>query len=282
VNLLKLMCGMRGVSLVPEAVVLAEKVDQDAQRILVAINGAIEAGNPTHLLEIGTSAEPGILASPGPVLAAAQGLISMGRYQDALQVLNYAYAYFPKSVRTKQLEGLALRRLKRYEDAIDVLSELKAAGHQDPETMGILGAAWDGLYQKSGKMLHLRRSRELYRTAFQGDPKDYYTGINAAAKSLFLGESPEAERLASEVLPLVKAASNGNDFWAGCTLGEVYLLRRDLNSAAAQYQKVIDKHFSKAGDLASTVQQAARICSALRLSEEETKKVLAPFELLES
>jgi hypothetical protein len=148
--------------------------------------------------------------------------------------------------------------------------------------MGILGAAWDGLYQKSGKMLHLRRSRELYRTAFQGDPKDYYTGINAAAKSLFLGESPEAERLASEVLPLVKAASNGNDFWAGCTLGEVYLLRRDLNSAAAQYQKVIDKHFSKAGDLASTVQQAARICSALRLSEEETKKVLAPFELLES
>jgi len=248
---------------------------------LVAINGAADAGNATRLREIGTSAEPGILASPGPVLAAAQGLISMGRYEDALEVLKHAYTYFPKSIRLKQLEGLALRRLKRYQDAIDVLSELKAAGHQDPETMGILGAAWDGLYQESGKMLHLRRSRELYRTAFQGDPKNYYTGINAAAKSLFLGESPEAERLATEVLSLVKSASDGNDFWAGCTLGEAYLLQRDFNSAATQYQKVIDKHPSKTGDLAGTRQQAARICSALKLAEEETKEVLAPFELLE-
>jgi hypothetical protein len=280
VNLLKLMCGMRGVSLAPEAVVMAQKVDQDVQRILVAINGAVEAGNPARLREIGTSAEPGILASPGPVLAAAQGLIRMGRCEDALEVLKHAYAYFPKAIRVKQLEGLVLRRLQRYQDAIDVLSELKAAGHQDPETMGILGAAWDGLYQESGKMLHLRRSRELYRTAFQGDPKDYYTGINAAAKSLFLGESHEAERLAAEVLPLVKAAGDGNDFYAGCTLGEVYLLQRDLNAAAVQYQKVIDRHSSKVADLAGARQQATRICSALQLSEEETEKVLALFELL--
>jgi hypothetical protein len=281
VSLLKLMCGMKGVSLAPEVVEMAQKVDQDTQRILVAINGAVEAENPTRLREIGTSAEPGILASPGPVLAAAQGLISMGKYEDALEVLKHAYAYFPKSIRVKHLEGLALRRLKRYQEAIDVLSELKAAGHQDPETIGILGAAWDGLYQKSGKMLHLRRSRELYRTAFQGDPQNYYTGINAAAKSLFLGESQEAERLAAEVMSQVKAASDGNDFWAGCTLGEVYLLKRDLNSASAQYQKVIDKHPGNTGDLAGTRQQATRICGALNLSEEETKKVLAPFELLD-
>jgi len=112
-----------------------------------------------------------------------------------------------------------------------------AAGHQDPETMGMLGAAWDRRYQESGKTLHLRASPEMYRSAFQGDPKDYHTGINAAAKSLFLGESQEAERLAANVLPLVKAASDGNDFWAGCTSGEIYLLQRKLNSAAAQYQK---------------------------------------------
>ena len=281
VNLLKLICGMRGVSLTPEAVKMAQKVDQDAQRILTSINGAVEGGNASRLREIGTSAEPGILASPGPVLAAAQGLISMGKNDDALEVLKHAYTHFPQSIRVKQLKGLALRRLKRYQDAIDVLSELKAAGHQDPETMGMLGAAWDGFYQESGKMLHLRKSRELYRTAFQADPKDYYTGINAAAKSLFLDEPQEAERLATEVKPLVKHASDGNDFWAGCTLGEVYLLQRDLNSAVSQYQKVIDKHPSKTGDLAVTRQQAARICAALRLSEEETKRVIAPFELLE-
>lgn len=280
VKLLELICGMRGVTKNPEAVKLAQKVDEDAQTILSKINGAVVAVNSAKLLEIGTSDNPGILASPGPVLAAVQGLISMGNYEDALEVLKHAYAYFPKSIRVKQLKGLALRRLKRYQDAIDVLSELKAAGHQDPETMGMLGAAWDGLYQESGRMLHLRSSRELYRTAFQGDPKNYYTGINAAAKSLFLGESQEAERLAAEVLPLVKAASD-NDFWVGCTLGDVYLLQRDLDSATKQYLKVIDKHPGKTGDLAETRKQATRICSALILSEEETKKVLAPFELLE-
>jgi tetratricopeptide (TPR) repeat protein len=280
VNLLKLMCGMRGVSLDPEAVVMAQKVDQDAQRMLAAVNGAIDAGNPTRLREIGTSPEPGILSTPGPLLAAVQGLISMGKREEALEVLKHAYAYFPKSIRVKQLEGLALRRLRRFQQAIDVLSELKAAGHQDPETMGILGAAWDGLYQESGKMLHLRRSRELYRTAFQADPKSYYTGINAAAKSLFLGEFQEAERLAAEVLPLVETANDGNDFYAACTLGEVFLLQRDVNAAAAQYQKVVDKHSGRTGDLAGTQQQAMRICSALSLSKEETEKVLAPFVLL--
>jgi len=205
----------------------------------------------------------------------------MGEYEVALNVLKHAYAYFPKSIRARQLEGLALRRLKRYHDAIGVLSELKADGHQDPETMGILGAAWDGLYQQSGKILHLRRSRELYRTAFQADPKDYYTGINAATKSLFLGELQESEKLATEVLPLVEAASDGIDFWAGCTLGEIYLLRGDLDAAAAQYQRIIDRHFSRTGDLAGTRQQATRICSALKLSEEETRKVLTPFAMLD-
>jgi hypothetical protein len=94
------------------------------------------------------------------------------------------------SVNDSALIANSPRRI-RQSNEIAVLRALQ--GHQDPETMGILGAAWDGLYQESGKMLHLRRSRELYRTAFQGDSKDYYTGINAAAKSLFLGESQEAD-----------------------------------------------------------------------------------------
>ncbi len=76
-------------------------------------------------------------------------------------------------------------------------------------------------------------------------------------------------------------SSDGNDFCAGCTLGEVYLLQGDINSAAGKYQKVIDKHSSRTGDLAGTRQQATRICRALQLSDEKTKTVCALFELLE-
>jgi tetratricopeptide (TPR) repeat protein len=281
VKLLKLMCGLRDVPLEHEAVVLAEKVDDEAKRSLTAIKGAVEAGNFARLVQIGTSAQPGVLASPTPLVAAIQGLIRMGKYDEARVVLAQALAFFPESIRIKQLEGLALRRLKRYQEAIDVLSELKASGHQDPETLGILGAAWDGLYQDSGKKLHLRKSRELYRTAFQSDPKDSYTGINAATKSLFLGEAQEAANLASKVLPLVQQAIDGDDFWPACTLAELHLLQRNLEGARTQYQTVIDKHPTARGDLAGVRHQATRICAALALSPEETSKVLTPFALLD-
>ena len=263
VNLLRLLCGMRGVDLDDQAVKLAEEVDRDAKRVMIAINGAVEAENPAKLLEIGTSSDPGVLASAAPVLAAADGLIGLGRCEDALTVLQHAEMHFPRSIRAKQLRGLALRRLKRFQEAINVLSELKAAGHEDAETLGILAAAWDGRYQETQKPLDLRRSREMYRTAFQNDPTNYYTGINAASKSLFLGEPDEAARLATEVLPLVQSASDGKDLWASCTLGEVYLLQRDVDGAARQYQKVIDRHAARAGDLRSTGQQAKRISAAL-------------------
>ena len=281
VNLLRLICGMRGVSVAPEAVALAQQVDVDAKQAMAQINGAIEAGNAAKLVEIGTSDHPGLLASPGPILAAAQGLIRLGKNDDARTVLKRALALFAQSVRARQLEGLALRRLKKYQEAVDVLSELKAAGHQDPETLGILAAARDGLFQETGKILHLRNARELYRTAFTADPKDYYTGINAASKSLFLGEPAEAARLAALALPLVEKATDGKDLYAASTLGEVYLLQGKVGAAAAQYQKAVDNHPNAAGDLKGTGEQAERICAALKLSSEDTAEVMAPFKLLD-
>jgi hypothetical protein len=62
---------------------------------------------------------------------------------------------------------------------------------------------------ETGKLLYLRRSRELYRTAFQSDPKSYYTGINAVSKSLFLGEIDETSRMAQQVFPLSNTLKMG-------------------------------------------------------------------------
>ena len=280
VNLLRLLSGMRGIPLDDGAVKLANRVDEESRQAMTRIRAAIESGNANRLRELGLSSQMGVLSSPAAIAAAAQGLIRLGEYAPALEVLAHAARCFPKSIRVKQLTGLALRRLKRFQEAIDVLSELKASGHQDPETLGILAAAWDGLYLDTGKTLHLRKARELYRTAFQADPKDSYTGINAASKSLFLGERDEAARLAGAVLPLVAHAADGEDFWPACTLGEVYLLQGRVGDAAAQYQRVIDRHPTSKGDLTSTEQQARRLCSALALGPADTVTVLAPFDLL--
>ena len=281
-NLLGLLCGMRGVPLPEKAVVMAQQVDAAAGETMMKINGAILAGNAMReLLGIGMSDHPGLVTSPAPILAAAQGLIRLGEYDDARTVLKRALQLFAQSVRARLLEGMALRRLKKYQEALDVLSELEAAGHQDLETLENLAEARDGLYLETRNVWHLRKARELYRKAFTADPTNYRMGINAALKSLFLGEPAEAARLAGLVLPLVKDATDGKDLDIACALGEVYLLQGRVDDAAAQYEKVIDNHPDAAGDLKGTRQQAERICAAPKLSREDTAKVMAPFKLLD-
>jgi hypothetical protein len=78
-----------------------------------------------------------------------------------------------------------------------------------------------------------------------------------------------------------KRQLDGKDLWRACTLGEVYLLQGKVDEAAAQYQKVIDNNPNAAGDLRGTGEQAERICAALKLSPEDTAKVIAPFKLLD-
>ena len=93
---------------------------------------------------------------------------------------------FPKALRPQQLKGLALARSGDWQQAQIVLGRLYAAGEIDAETLGIYGRTWMDRYVKTKDRLHLLRARDLYRQAFEAIPKDYYTGINAAAKSLLL------------------------------------------------------------------------------------------------
>jgi tetratricopeptide (TPR) repeat protein len=281
-NLLRLMCGMSGTKPDEQAVRLAQQVNEASAQFLTLVRAAVTGANAARLIELGKSTDQAVYVSAAPLTEVARGLISMGQPNDALTVLERALQNRPASLVAKQLKGLALRRAKKFQEAIDVMSELRAAGHQDPETLGILAAAFDGRYQETNKLLFLRQSRELYRTAFQADPKSYYTGVNAATKSLFLNEAEEASRIAKLVEAIVTNPQPDDQFWAGCTLGEVYLLQGKLDAAADQYQKMIDNYGQRAGDLHSTGDQARRICSKLGLSQIETDKILEPFKLLDS
>ena len=281
-NLLRLIAGLVGQPLTPDAARFAQEVDEAQQQALNEIEGAIKANNQAALIAFGASTEPGVAGTPRPLLDAANGLIGLGALDEALVVVERALNLFPKSLRAKQLQGLALRRQGKFQEAINILSALEAAGHNDPETLGILAAAWDGVYRQSKKELDLQKSRQLYETAFQGDPTSYYNGINAASKSLFLGEADVAREIADRVYPLVKQAADGQDIWAAATLAEVFLLRKEVAEAAKQYKKTIVTHPTRKGDLGSTRDQAARICKSHGLSEDDTKLAMAPFSMLDS
>ena len=115
----------------------------------------------------------------------------------------------------------------------------RRAGEQDPETLGIYARTWMDRYAESGEELHLRRSRDLYARAFENAPRDYYPGINAAAKSVLLGDLPAAEAHAARVEQLVGTAKRENDYWMTATAAEVQLIKRNYAVAAELYQAAV-------------------------------------------
>src|SRR5437764_6961024 len=122
-----------------------------------------------------------------------------------------------------QLRGLALARKGYWQSAKDVLSILYEQGEQDPETLGIYARTWKDRYQESKDSLHLEKACSLYELAFRNAPRDYYTGVNAAATNVMLGQLDKAAALAGEVEEIVGTTEKPSDYWMTATVAEVQL-----------------------------------------------------------
>jgi len=134
-------------------------------------------------------------------------------------------------------------------------------GEIDPETLGILARTWMDRYNESGNRLFLLKSRELYRQAFEAFPTDYYTGINAASKSLLAGEKETAAQLAARVQDVIGEKPVANDYWKTATVAELQLLQAKYSEAAALYRAAV---VTAPGDIASheaSRAQTMRNCS---------------------
>jgi len=125
--------------------------------------------------------------------------------------------------------------------------------------------------------LHLRKARNLYADAFASTPSDYYTGINAAANSVLLGELGVAEQLAAAVEKLVGTTAKKGDYWATATVAEVQLIRRHYGQAAALYCAAVEDDPEAKGSHESTRAQARRLMDKLAPSTEERAAIENAF-----
>ncbi len=276
-GLLQIMYGLAGQKPDPRAVRFSQDLSDLETRASTKIEAAVEAGNVAGLLAIALSDEVSRLVTTDVITKAAQALIGMKAFAEAAQVVARGLELFPGAIRPRQIQGLILRRQGEFAEAIEVLAGLTASGHKDPETLGILAAAWDGLYQASKHTLYLRKSTRYYVAAFAGNPKSYYAGINAAAKSLFLGDHEKAQTYAEQVLSLVKDDADGSDMWRSGSLAEAKLILGEIDDSLRAYRAVVERHFNRPGDLGSMKTQAVRICKALGLPPEQTRAVEGCF-----
>jgi tetratricopeptide (TPR) repeat protein len=257
-ELVRLTSGLEGAGLEPPAVLRVSAYEEDVRKEPSELRGRVNAGDFDGIRERALSDTPAYTTSATLPALAAQLLIAGDRLDDALSVLDRAQSRFRRSVRLRQLRGLALRRKDRIKDALLELEKLRADGHNDPETLGILAAAWTSAWKLSKNPDELERARDLYAQAFERTPTDSYSGINAASKSAMLGETSTAKTLAERVLVLLRSETDRRggvpsaDYWERVTEPEALFLLGEFESSLKLYHAARIAHQTEKGSIRST------------------------------
>lgn len=275
--LLRVLNGLHGQALPASAVRLAAKIDLQTKRSLALLKTHTDAQDALAIEQLAGTSDLAWRASPLLPSAAAQALISVRAMDAALALLDSIEAAFPRSIRPRQLRGLALARAGRWKEARAALGELYELGERDPETIGIYARTWMDAYEATGDRLLLRRSRDLYAEGFELAPGNYYLGVNAAAKSIFLDDLDVAAAFAQRVQGIVGHGAKAGDYWQSATVAEVQLVQRKFAEAANLYAQAIAMTPGRIGDHGSTCKQARRLLKHLAPSPQEASLVLGKF-----
>lgn len=201
-----------------------------------------------------------------------QRMLRSGEPLIAYDILSEGLKFWPKDVRLRQQQALALARSGVTRKASLILSQLYEEGSRDEETVGLLARThkdqWARSTDPAEKERQLGLSYQYYREAYELSG-GYWTGINAATTALLLGRKAEAAQLAREVkaaclldLRAVEARS-GDRYWPLATLGEAALVTGDWVEAESWYALAGEAGRGRFGELNSTRRNARLIAEAL-------------------
>lgn len=282
-DLLRLLHAINGMPLSPEAVKFANEQDEISRDFTAKVNAAIKNGYPDKLLKLFNEGGLPWESSASLGCRVAEGLIKLKQNDDALVVLDKLLEKFNKALRPQQLKGLALARKGNEGDlklAQEILGVLHEKNFLDPETMGIYARTWMDRYTKSNNILFLKKSRDLYAEAFEKAPDDYYTGINAAAKSVFIGTEQDLEKAAEFAKKVEQLTGNeavASDYWKTATIAEVLLIQKKYEEAGKMYEKAVNMAISEIGSHESTYKQAKKLMEKLMPSNAERESIERAF-----
>lgn len=275
-GLLSLLYGIVNQPLSEEAVRFGMKVDEEVRSSMNIIKASRDIGNVDKLMELSKNTSVAWKSTHVLGCEVVESLTGLGKYDEALSVIEGLLSEYPNATRPKQLKGLALARKGDTEDAQLILGELEAAGNRDPETLGMLARTWMDRYKETGTESFLRKSRNLYRLAFEHTPSDYYVGINAAAKSVFLGEIDTAGEIARKVEQLVEGLKPWK-YWETATAAEVQLIQMNYKRAGELYQAAVDIAPLEYGSQRTTLSQARLLLEHLGATEQDKKSIEDAF-----
>jgi tetratricopeptide (TPR) repeat protein len=285
-DLIRLLHSINGIAMSNEAIHFANDQDEDSKEQAVKVNAAIKNGNPERLTELFEKGGLPWKTSAGLGCRAAEGLIKLKKNDEAISMLEKVEKQFKKALRPKQLKALAFARRGKDGDlaeAQEILGELHEKNHLDPETLGIYGRTWMDRYSKSNDIGDLKQSRDLYAEAFEKAPDDYYTGINAAAKSVLIGTDADIKKgndYAARVQQITGTEAVAGDYWKTATIGEVLLIQKKYKEAGDMYEKAVAMARTETASHESTYTQAKRLMDKMGATDADRAIVEEAFSHL--
>jgi tetratricopeptide (TPR) repeat protein len=168
-------------------------------------------------------------------------------WQEMIDLVEKMGPPLPDTVMVREQIGFALNRLKRRDEAEQILNKLIEERGPSSETLGLLGRVykdhWDDAKKAGDELLadgYLEKAIDAYLAGFEADWRDAYPGINAVTL-MNLKHSPDERR--NQILPAVryaverKIARGKPDYWDWATLVELAVLGND----EAEAKKVLPK-----------------------------------------
>lgn len=212
---------------------------------------------------------------------AGRRVLKLGEPLLAYDILREGLEHLPGDVQLRQLLALALARSGATLRSNWILTQLRAEGHCDEETLGILARThkdlWTQAETEAERRRQLRLAHKFYSEAYKLN-RGYYSGVNAATLALLLAKKNEARALAQEVrqacLKELKAQkeNHGDPYWLLATLGEAALILRRWSEAQAWYAEAAEIARERFADLSSTRRNARLILDHFRRDSKEIER----------
>ena len=205
-----------------------------------------------------------LLALARQALQEGDSLLAYDIGQKALQI------HDEKDLALRQFLASALINAQCPLRASRLLEELVAEGADDEETFGLLASAYKDIREISTdpeqEEKYGRKALEQYKRGFENSGGTY-TGINAAAMHVFLGEKDEAREYGEKMLALLDENAESN-YWAAVTRAEANLTLGNVDEAASLYREAVQLPDARPAWLATSRKQAMQLAEAMDCLEQ--------------
>ncbi|MGQ0764010.1 MAG: TRAFs-binding domain-containing protein [Acidobacteriota bacterium] len=200
-------------------------------------------------------------------------VLKLGEPLLAYDILAEGLKNEPADVEMRQQVALSLARSGATQRSNAILTQLRAEGHRDEETLAILARThkdlWTHATGKTERARQLKLAHKFYHESYKLN-RGYYSGINAATLALLLGKKDDARALAQKVreacLTELKTLPKNSDYryWPLATLGEACLILRRFSQAEDWYAQAAKTGRGNYAELSSTRRNARLLLNHLR------------------